>query len=239
MIKTFANKFRNANEAFQYWYQCIEHYGTEYAGTKALFNIGFEMEKPDEVDIIESWRSWKKDYASAEFQWYMSGKPYIQNLGEIYGKIPAIWKKMANPQGFVNSNYGYQWDRENQLDNVITMLRKDPDTRQAAISIFDGKERNIYSNDTPCTYAIQFTVVNNRLNMCVTMRSNDLWYGFCNDQYCFARLQQLVSEETDYELGSYYHFAHNLHLYEKDLGKFLPQKPDNLMQRIRHIWIKK
>ena len=43
MIKTLANKFRNADEAFAYWYQCIEHYGTDFAGTKALFNIGFEM----------------------------------------------------------------------------------------------------------------------------------------------------------------------------------------------------
>jgi len=236
MIKTFANKFRNADEAFQYWYQCIEHYGTEFAGTKALFNIGFEMEKPDEVDIKQSWRNWKKDYASAEFQWYLSGDQNIKKLGELYGKVPAIWKRMANKLGQVNSNYGYQWERYQQLDKVIEMLRRDPNTRQAAISIYDGKEMVRYHSDTPCTYAIQFTVVDNKLNMCVTMRSNDLWYGFCNDQYCFARLQQMVSEETNYELGSYFHFAHNLHLYEKDLGKFLPQKPDNLMQRKADIY---
>ena len=236
MIKTFANKFRNANEAFQYWYQCIEHYGTDFAGTKALFNVGFEMEKPDEVDIKESWRNWKKDYASAEFKWYLTGDPNISTLGDIYGKVPAIWERMANKLGQVNSNYGAQWERRGQLDNVIKMLRRNPDTRQATISIYDGKEMDQYEYDTPCTYAIQFTVVNNKLNMCITMRSNDLWYGFCNDQYCFARLQQMVAEETDYELGSYYHFAHNLHLYEKDLGKFLPQKPDNLLQRKHDIY---
>ena len=236
MIKTFANKFRNANEAFQYWYQCIEHYGQEFAGTKALFNIGFEMERPDEVDIKESWRNWKKDYASAEFQWYLSGDQNIKKLGEIYGKVPAIWKRMANKLGQVNSNYGYQWERYQQLDKVIEILKRDPNTRQAAISIYDGKEMVRYHSDTPCTYAIQFTVVNNKLNMCVTMRSNDLWYGFCNDQYCFARLQQIVSEETDYELGSYFHFAHNLHLYEKDLGKFISQRPDNLLQRKHDIY---
>ena len=55
--------------------------------------------------------------------------------------------------------------------------------------------------------------------MCVTMRSNDLWFGFCNDQYCFSELQKLVAEKTGYEVGSYYHFAHNLHLYERDLNK--------------------
>ena len=62
------------------------------------------------------------------------------------------------------------------------------------------------------------------LNMCVTMRSNDLWFGFCNDQYCFSELQKIVAEETDYDIGNYYHFAHNLHLYERDLGKFLTEK---------------
>ena len=157
-------------------------------------------------------------------------------LGDIYGKVPAIWERMANKLGQVNSNYGAQWERRDQLDNVIKMLKRNPDTRQATISIYDGKEMDQYEYDTPCTYAIQFTVVNNKLNMCITMRSNDLWYGFCNDQYCFARLQQIVSEETDYELGSYFHFAHNLHLYEKDLGKFLPQKPDNLLQRKHDIY---
>ena len=59
----------------------------------------------------------------------------------------------------------------------------------------------------------QFTVVNDMLNMCVTMRSNDLWYGFCNDQYCFSMIQKLVADELNIEVGEYYHYAHNLHLY--------------------------
>ena len=228
MIKTFSNKFNNADEAFQYWYQCIEYYGTEFAGTKALFNIGFEMSNPTDNNIKQKFRDWKKEYAEAEWQWYLTGDRSITKLGDIYGKIPQIWQRMANAEGEVNSNYGWQWERQKQLDKVVEMLRRNPDTRQATISIYDGKEMNQYKHDTPCTYAIQFTVVNDYLNMCVTMRSNDLWYGFCNDQYCFSQLQKLVAEETDYDIGSYYHFAHNLHLYEKDLGKW--PRPKNLAQ---------
>ena len=229
MIKTFANKFNNADEAFQYWYQCIEHYGTDFDGTKALFNIGFEMSNPSDNVIKQSFRDWKEDYAKAEWKWYLTEDPHINKLGKLYGIVPEIWKHMANEQGYVNSNYGWQWSRESQLDKVVNMLRRNPDTRRAAISIYDGKEIDDYATDTPCTYAIQFTVVNNYLNMCVTMRSNDLWFGFCNDQYCFSQLQKLVAEETDYDIGSYYHFAHNLHLYEPQLGKWL--KPNNLAQR--------
>jgi len=54
--------------------------------------------------------------------------------------------------------------------------------------------------------------------MSVLMRSNDLWYGFCNDQYCFASLQKEVSERLSIKVGSYYHFAHNLHLYNDKIN---------------------
>ena len=230
MIKTLANKFRDADEAFHYWYQCIEHYGQDFAGTKALFNVGFEIENPTNNIIRIPWRKWKHDYAKAEWRWYESGDPSVEKLGELYGKVPAIWQRMADVRGHVNSNYGWQWERLDQLDKVITMLRRNPDTRQAAISIYDGKEIHMYETDTPCTYAVQFTVVNDMLNMCVTMRSNDLWFGFCNDQYCFSELQKKVAEETNYEMGSYYHFAHNFHLYERDLGKFVNIKTTGTAQ---------
>ena len=82
------------------------------------------------------------------------------------------------------------------LNQMIGKLNFNNETRQAAISIYDGKEINKYANDTPCTYAVQFTIVHNRLDMCVTMRSNDLWYGFCNDQYCFSKLQEYVAERA-------------------------------------------
>ena len=223
MIKTFANKFTNADEAFQDWYQCIEHYGTEFSGTKALFNIGFEMSNPADNSIKQSFRNWKEDYAEAEWQWYLSGDPHVNTLGKIYGKVPKIWTKMANKLGLVNSNYGAQWERNYQLDKVVAMLKQNPNTRKATISIYDGKEMHNYRQDTPCTYAVQFTVLNNKLDMCVTMRSNDLWFGFCNDQYCFSELQKIVSERINIEIGRYYHFAHNMHLYARDLNKNNPE----------------
>ena len=150
-----------------------------------------------------------------EWDWYMSGDP---NAEDIAKKAP-IWYKMMDSEGCVRSNYGWQWQRNNQLDYVCAKLKDNPDTRHAAISIYDAKEWDTYRKDTPCTYAVQFTVVDNKLNMCVVMRSNDLWYGFCNDQYCFSKLQELVSERTGYEIGTYYHFAHNLHLYNDKITK--------------------
>jgi len=205
--------FKNANEAYEYYHDRILTHGIPFGDTKALFNIGFYLENPNDKMIINKERKWSLDYAEAEWQWYLSGDSNIKKLGEIYGKIPAIWQKMADESGEVNSNYGWQWMRNAQLSHVINKLRDYPDTRQAAISIYDAKEIAKYHNDTPCTYAVQFTIIADLLCMSVYMRSNDLWYGFCNDQYQFANLQELVASMLGIEIGWYYHHAHNLHLY--------------------------
>ena len=214
MINTINNKvFRNANEAYEYVHDQILQNGVTFGDTKALFNVGFYITDPKDRKIINRERKWSEEYAEAEWKWYKSGDASIHKLGDIYGKVPEIWKRMADENGHVNSNYGYQWERNAQLDMVVEMLKHNPDTRQACVSIYDGKEISSYAFDTPCTYAIQFTIVNDKLDMCVTMRSNDLWYGFCNDQYQFSKLQETVSERLEIETGVYYHFAHNMHLY--------------------------
>ena len=215
------NNFKTANEAFHDLYWRIVRDGVDFAGTKALFNAGFYIENPALNDIKDSKvkRNWSVEYAEAEWQWYLSGNRNIAKLGKLYGKVPAIWKRMANDDGNVNSNYGWQWKRNQQLEYVINLLKDNPETRQAAISIYDAKEHYDYTNDTPCTYAVQFTILHGRLDMSVLMRSNDLWYGFCNDQYQFSNLQLLVAQKTGYNVGTYYHFAHNMHLYNDKLPK--------------------
>ena len=211
------NNFFNANHAFNYLWDYIQEQGVDFDNTKAIFNCGFYIDSPMDNHITNPIRDWKADYADAEWQWYLSGDPNIKKLGEIYGKIPPIWQRMADSDGNVNSNYGWQWKRNNQIDYVVGKLRTNPNTRHAAISIYDCKEYSKYRNDTPCTYAVQFTILDNMLNMSVYMRSNDLWYGFCNDQYCFSMLQKLVAERLSIDVGWYYHHAHNMHIYNDKL----------------------
>ena len=205
--------FNNADSAFDYYKSQILNKGVDFDDTKALFNVGFYITQPTHCVITNVERNWKLEYAEAEWQWYLTGDPKVSTLGDIYGKVPEIWKRMANEKGQVNSNYGCQWERNAQLDKIVGLLENNTDTRQACISIYDCKEWESYKHDTPCTYAIQFTIVHDRLDMCVTMRSNDLWYGFCNDQYCFAQLQKMVAKRLKLPVGVYYHFAHNMHLY--------------------------
>jgi hypothetical protein len=139
----------------------------------------------------------------------------IKTAVEI-SKRAKIWSNMMDEDGNVNSNYGYQWKRSDQLEKAIKILKENPETRKASISLYDGKEIDKYSKDTVCTYAINFYKdQNGNLSMQVMMRSNDLFFGFCNDQYCFSKLQEMVSNRLGWPIGNYYHFACNMHIYER------------------------
>lgn len=215
MFSLYRQDFLNAQDAFEYIYSQIMKYGYyTKIGTKALYNVGFYMRAPLDNNIKTRWRKWNPKYAEREWQWYLSQNRSVEELK----KHAHIWDKMHGGDNIVNSNYGWQWGRSNQLDKTIEQLKKDKNTRQAWISIFDGKEKDQYQYDTPCTLAVGFSVhpcADNELNMTVLMRSNDLVYGFCNDQYCFSKLQELVATELGLEVGTYYHFAHDMHIYEK------------------------
>ncbi len=211
------NSYKNANAAFKDLLDYVIQDGIDFDNTKALFNCGFYIQNPLDNHITHKQRDWKLEYAEAEWQWYLSGDRNIKKLGDLYGKIPTIWQRMADSFGNVMSNYGWQWQRNYQIDYVVGKLREQPNTRQAAISIYDCKEFERYKKDTPCTYAIQFTRLEDKLNMSVYMRSNDIWYGFCNDQYQFSSLQKMIAERLSIDVGWYYHHAHNMHLYNDKL----------------------
>jgi thymidylate synthase len=210
--------FKNAQSAFEFLYDYILDYGQTFDGTKAIFGANIIIDNPKDRMINTFWRKWKPTYAEKEWEWYLSGDPNAEEIA----KDAKIWYNCMDDNGCVNSNYGYQWKRGNQLDKVIEMLRTNPKTRKASISLYDGKEIDKYKKDTICTYAIHFWIPNygrpveeRVLNMSVMMRSNDLVYGFCTDQYCFSKLQELVADELGINVGYYNHFANNLHIYER------------------------
>ena len=204
-------EFINADEAFEYYYNLIDSKEVNFGETKAIFNTGFYINNPNDRLIRQEWRKWNKDYAEYEWKWYLAGNP---NGKKIAVRAP-IWKSHMDQFGNIRSNYGWQWNRGSQLDRIVDKLHANKNTRQAVLSFYDGKEISTYQYDTPCTNSIHFQIIENKLCMTVNMRSNDLWFGFCNDQYCFSKLQETVAKELNLEVGWYYHFASNMHLYKK------------------------
>lgn len=204
--------YKNATVAFEDLYDLIMQQGVSTnVGTKALYNVSILIQHPEDRIITTPWRKFSLKYAEREWAWYLSGNSYVTEIK----KYAPIWDKMHNGDDRVNSNYGFQWMRERQLEKCIKQLKNNPDTRQAWISIYDGKEKDKYDYDTPCTMCVGFDIRDGKLCMNVIMRSNDLVFGFCNDTYCFSKLQEYVADKLGLPMGEYCHFAHDLHIYER------------------------
>ena len=85
-------KFKNAEEAYSYFLNEIRLNGVEFGDTKALFNVGFTLEKPDQNYIVNDERDWKLSYAMAEWDWYLSGDPNIYEDETVLNKIYEYYK---------------------------------------------------------------------------------------------------------------------------------------------------
>lgn len=117
-----------------------------------------------------------------------------------------------------------------QFPKVHNRLREDADTRQAVLQVWDSKydlSDHWVPRDPPCTLSLTFALVDDRLEMGTVMRSNDLWYGTAHDFPMFTALQLTMASALGVEPGPYVHFAHSLHLYERnfDAAEQLLQSP--------------
>lgn len=207
-------EYKNATEAFEHLYHIIMNRGVNTeVGTKAIYDVGFRIMNPEDRVITTEWRKFSERYAEREWAWYLSQNRSVADIK----KYAPLWENMHGGDNIVNSNYGWQWSRNEQLHKCIEQLKSDKHSRRAWFTIFDGKEKDTYQYDTPCTLSIGLDIKPNlnQLDMCVTMRSNDLIYGFCNDQYCWTKLQKQIADELGLPVGTYYHFVHDLHIYEK------------------------
>lgn len=106
-----------------------------------------------------------------------------------------------------------------QLRECVARLRADEDTRQALMTIWDPLHdgANFTPKDLPCTIVLAFAIFDGKLEMSVTMRSNDVWWGTAHDIPMFTALQLTVADALRIPAGPYVHNAYSLHIYERDL----------------------
>lgn len=159
--------------------------------------------------------------ALGEFCWYMSG---CADLNFIRFYIPKYPPK--DVVGSVEDAYGPrligtgEFGRSfHQIDRVINRLKRKPDTRRAVISILEPSDLEPGRPEAPCTAALQFIHRRGHLHLVAMMRSNDAYWGFPHDVFCFTLLQEYVARSLGVRVGEYHHFATSLHLYECHVGE--------------------
>ncbi len=138
--------------------------------------------------------------------------------------VPELFTERINKFKDFERN-GVQWGSygpriAGDLGQLVQLLRDDPDTRQAVLTVFDSRrDINRGEPDIPCTIAVQFLYRNGALHMRTMMRSNDIWLGFPYDSIQFFALQSAVACALTVPIGYYYHNVGSLHLYDRDREK--------------------
>lgn len=159
--------------------------------------------------------NWK--YLAGELAWYMKQDRDVDYIGAFSN----FWSRITNPDSNeINSNYGSLVFNKEQFGWVIDSLVADKNSRQAIMFFNQPKFQFEGNKDFVCTMYANFFIRHDILHMKVQMRSNDIFYGLTFDAPFFSVLQQSVYlklKETypNLELGMYYHFADNVHFYER------------------------
>lgn len=168
-------------------------------------------------------------YLIGELAWYLCGDgddTRIEEYSSFWKTVrnekvshgPNIPKHLETP--YYYSNYGAYIFGEGQFNYVVDILKNDWSSRQACIVINRPHVMMSDSKDKLCTYAISFRIRDNKLNMSVSMRSNDLIFGTCVDVFQFLIIYDLLlailRDTYPYlERGLYTHKADSFHVYEK------------------------
>lgn len=153
--------------------------------------------------------------ALGELFWYLSKSDDFEFI-KYY--IPE-YRKSLEEDGTARSGYGerlFNFKGQNQVENVIDLLRRKRTSRRAVIQLFDSTDLSTDFKSIPCTCTLQFLVRENELHLLVNMRSNDAYVGLPHDVFAFTMLQEIIARSVCCELGSYMHTVGSLHLYARD-----------------------
>ena len=163
-----------------------------------------------------------EDYIEAELEWYKSKSLNVNDLFEIYGKEVAIWKAVANPDGFINSNYGwcvYSIGNGQQYRNVRVELSKNPDSRRAVMYYtrpwMHSHATQDGMNDHICTTHCVYRIIGGYLEASVYMRSNDAVFGFINDLAWQRYVHFELAKDLGVKIGPITWNAASLHIYDR------------------------
>lgn len=184
-----------------------------------IINATLVLTDPTKNTMCDCLRKMPIRYAIGELLWYLSRNNTWKAI-EPYSKF---WKNISDDGEHVHSNYGWCIHDKYTFDQwtmVKELLKKDSESRQAVIHIKEPRDLiKRPTKDLNCTLTLQFLLRNNKLDLIVNMRSNDIWLGLPYDIFNFTCMQIQMAMELGVEIGTYYHNAGSLHMYTKDYDK--------------------
>jgi thymidylate synthase len=221
--------YKNIHEAYldalqQVWYFPEFQASPRGMPIREILNYTFTISDPVAEPIVTKDLERNKviaAYTAKEMELYNSRSNHVED----FAKASKFWEKIANPDGTINSAYGYLiWEnkscgnenyeytkKHNFEDGGISTrarpiyrspwqwakqsLIQDKDTRQAILRFSLPEHQWMGNKDQTCTMHGNFLIRNDKLYFSVVMRSGDLVKGAAYDWPWFVHLMDRMVEE--------------------------------------------
>lgn len=166
-----------------------------------------------------------------EALWMLAGRNEVRDVAHY---VPRMLEYSDDGE-VLHGAYGFRWRSWfgfDQLKVLIDLLRRDPTTRRAVLTMWSplgdlvAAEGGAYSAlDQPCNTQAYLDLRGDVLNMTVTCRSNDaVWGAYGANAVHFSFLLEYVAMHVGVPVGEYRQFSNNLHIYKslKNYADFMP-----------------
>jgi thymidylate synthase len=168
-----------------------------------------------------------------ELLWFLRGDG---NVGWLQENGVSIWDEWAAEVGSLGPVYGVQWrswptadgEAVDQISNVLSTLRTDPDSRRMIVSAWNVGALPEMAL-APCHALFQFYVAGGRLSCQLYQRSADLFLGVPFNIASYALLTRMVAQQVGLEPGDFIWVGGDCHVY----NNHVPQVTEQLTREVR------
>lgn len=205
--------------------------GSRNGRTNEKTMVSITLERPTEREITIHGRKANIAAQIAETAWVLAGRNDIEWLSRYLPRAAEfsddgkVWRGGYGPRlrsWETSEHVGHvvNLTRVDQLDHVIELLRRDPLTRRAVMSVYNPAVDMADGKDIPCNDFVIFSNRLGKLDMHVTVRSNDLIWGFSGiNAFEWSVLQEIVAGMVGVQVGALHFSTASLHVYERHFEK--------------------
>lgn len=187
--------------------------GLVYDLGPAIFE--FEPEKLNFLTLKN--RALNPFFAIAEAAWVIGG----ENRLDILNYYLKSYNDFSDDGLTLNGAYGFRLRQHFGFDQIkiaINELKESPNSRRCVLNMYSPNDlKNNKSKDIPCNTSIMLKLRNGALDITITNRSNDIYWGIPYNLFVFQTLHCYLAKEIGVKLGYQRHFTDSLHLYERDV----------------------
>ena len=187
-------------------------------------NAQIVLTDPRKREILNPHRGANVFAQIAETMWILAGRndigwlsAYLPRAGE-FSDDGVTWRGGYGPR--IRGWRMFNGSRLDQLAHVVDILLDDPLSRRAVISIYDPAVDTDPGKDIPCNDFLQFQSRLGELHLTVTVRSNDVMWGWSGiNAFEWSTLQEVVASVLGINVGPLTFNVGSLHLYEQHWAK--------------------